>query len=131
MLCSYIMVFLSSNRNQTMIIVRKQIISQPGHVWYSSISSIISTSVWTVQHKNKLYATFQTVQYKSLYIYWKIPKQTEVGMKWTESDLRDCRNHVQLSNTIVPHYTVESDIVDLFIIYLMLYKFPWKDLYTV
>lgn len=44
-LCSYNMVVRNSYRNQTIINERKTIINQPGHVWYSSMSSMISTSV--------------------------------------------------------------------------------------
>lgn len=45
-LCSYSIVVRSSYSNQIIIRVRKTIISQPGQVWYSSMSSIMSTSVW-------------------------------------------------------------------------------------
>lgn len=45
-LCSYVMVFRSSYRNHIIMALRNNNINHPGQVWYSSMSSMISTSVW-------------------------------------------------------------------------------------
>lgn len=46
-LCSYVIVLRSSNRNHTIMRTRKASVNHPGQVWYSSMSSMTSTSIYS------------------------------------------------------------------------------------